>query len=69
MNIVQENLFGHERFWDRAVPTFNQANWHAVGYKKEDMMKTFRELGHMMNPPEELVKQSIEDYKQKKLSL
>ena len=32
-------------------------------------MKTFRELGHMMNPPEELVKQSIEDYKQKKLSL
>ena len=66
---VQENLFGHERFWDRAVPTFNQANWQAVGYKKEDMMKTFRELGEMMNPPQELVKQSIEDYKQKKLSL
>lgn len=66
---VQENLFGHERFWDRGVPTFNQANWQGVGFKKEDMMKTFRELPSMMNPPREMVKASIEDYKQKKLSL
>ena len=36
---------------------------------KDDMMKNFRELPSMMNPPEEMVKSAIEEYKQKKLSL
>lgn len=66
---VQKNLFGHKRYWDRAVPIFNQSNWHGVGFTKEDMMKSFHELPSMMNPPEEMVRESIEDYKQKKLSL
>lgn len=65
---VNKNLYGHERFWDRGVHIFNQANWLSVGYKKSDMMKTYRELGSMMNPPIELRKASIEDYKHKKLS-
>ena len=33
------------------------------------MMKTFRELPSMMNPPEQMVKDAIEEYKQNKLSL
>jgi hypothetical protein len=33
------------------------------------MQKSFRDLPSMMNPPEEMVRASIEDYKKKKLSL
>jgi len=67
---VQEEIFGHERYWDRGVPIFNQSNWQGVGFTKNDMLtKTFRELPSMMNPPREMVKDSIEEYKQKKLSL
>ena len=65
---VQNYLYGNERFWDRGVPIFNQANWLGVGYKKSDMMKTFGELGSMMHPPEEMRIAAINDYKQKKLS-
>lgn len=66
---VQESLWGHERYWDRAVPIFGQANWNNVGFTKTDMQKSFRDLPSMMNPPEEMVRASIEDYKKKKLSL
>jgi hypothetical protein len=66
---VQESLWGHERYWDRAVPIFGQANWNNVGFTKADMQKSFRDLPSMMNPPEDMVKASIEDYKKKKLSL
>ena len=66
---VQNYLFGHDRYWDRGVPIFNQSNWQGVGFSKSDMMKTFRELPSMMNPPEQMVKDAIEEYKQNKLSL
>mgnify|MGYP000004616040 CR=1 FL=1 len=65
---VYKNLFGHKRYYDRGIPAFNQGNWLSVGYTKQDMMKTFRELPSMMNPPREMVKKSIDEYKYKKLS-
>ena len=65
---VYKNLFGHKRYYDRGIPAFNQGNWLACGFTKQDMMKTFRELPTMMNPPRELVKKSIDEYKYKKLS-
>ena len=41
---VQNYLFGHDRYWDRGVPIFNQSNWQGVGFSKSDMMKTFQKF-------------------------
>lgn len=64
----QQELYGHKRYWERGIPIFNQANWTSVGYKKQDLLKSFGELGTTMHPPVEERKKVIEEYKHKKLS-
>ena len=64
----QTDLYGNKRYWDRGIPIFNQANWTSVGYKKTDLLKSFRELGLTMHPPIEKRRAVIEEYKQNKLS-
>jgi len=64
----QQELYGHKRYWERGIPIFNQANWTSVGYKKQDLLKSFSELGTTMHPPVEERKKVIEEYKHKKLS-
>ena len=64
---VQENLFDTKG--SGIVFRLSTKQTARCWIQKRGHDENFRELGHMMNPPEELVKQSIEDYKQKKLSL
>jgi radical SAM superfamily enzyme YgiQ (UPF0313 family) len=65
---VWTNLLGHKRYWDRGIPVYWQANWLSCGYSKEDMMKSFRELGEMMHPPRHKQVEFLESYKAKKLA-
>jgi len=65
---VWKNMYGLESYWDRGVPIFYQGNWLSCGYTKDDMMKSFRELGTMMLPPIDKRIEFLEDYKAKKLA-
>lgn len=65
---VQQNFFGHKRFLDRGINAFNQSNWTACGYTKDEIRGSYHDLPSVMHPPLEERRAVIESYKQKKLS-
>jgi len=65
---IQENAYAHDRYWDCSPGVFYSDEWHAVGYSRKDVLKSFRELGSIVYPDIALRIASIEKYKERKLN-
>ena len=65
---IQENVHGHERFWDAGPGVFFADEWHSVGYTRKELLQSYRELGKIIYPEMSLRIKAIEKYKERKFN-